>query len=242
VAPVISQGGVVNGANFGALIVPNSWATIVGTNLATTTATWNNAIVGGVLPTSLGGVTVDISGKPAYISYVSPTQINLLVPDIPTGLAQATVKNAGLTSNTANVVSTQYDIGFFVWPGNQPVATRLDFTYVARPGTFQGLNTVAAKPGEVIILWGTGFGPTTPAAPVGVLTPSNQTYSTSTLPTVSFTLVPATVYGAALAPGFAGLYQLAVQVPESLPDGDHQINAGIAGVLAGQGLVLAVKR
>ena len=40
-----------------------------------------------------------------------------------------------------------------------------------------------------------------------------HTYSTSTLPTVTIDNVSATVYGAALAPGFAGLYQVAIQVP-----------------------------
>jgi len=55
-------------------------------------------------------------------------------------------------------------------------------------------------------------------------------------------LTPATVYGAALSPGFAGLYQLALQVPDTLPDGDFQINASIAGMPFGQGLVLAVHR
>ena len=56
-------------------IQPGSWVTIYGTNLATSTATWT-----GNFPTSLGGTTVTINGKPAYLSYVSPTQIDLQAP------------------------------------------------------------------------------------------------------------------------------------------------------------------
>jgi len=50
------------------------------------------------------------------------------------------------------------------------VATHVDFSVAAGNGTL-GAPTIPAKPGETIILWGTGFGPTTPAAPVGVEVP-----------------------------------------------------------------------
>lgn len=93
---------------------------------------------------------------------------------------------------------------FFPWPNNQAVATHQDYMYAAAPGTFSTLTTVAAKPGEVIILWGTGFGATTPATLPGDLVPSDQVYSTSTPVTVTLDQIPCTVYGAALAPGFVG--------------------------------------
>jgi uncharacterized protein (TIGR03437 family) len=50
------------------------------------------------------------------------------------------------------------------------------------------------------------------------------------------------VYGAALASGFAGLYQVAIQVPLSLADGDWPIQAAIAGVQSPTGVVLSVHR
>src|SRR5215472_18440033 len=75
--PAFTASGVVNGASFAPGVVANSLATIQGTNLASVTDTWNNSLANGQLPTSLDGVTVLFNGKPAYLTYVSPTQINL---------------------------------------------------------------------------------------------------------------------------------------------------------------------
>ena len=111
-----------------------------------------------------------------------------------------------------------------------------------RPGTFSGARYNSAKPGEVVILWGTGFGPTNPAAPVGVPVPGNKAYATSTTPAVTINNTPAKVFGAALAPGAAGLYQIAIQVPTALADGDWPIQAGIGGVQSPTGTVLTVQR
>jgi len=230
----------INGASFQGPIVPNSWATILGTNLAAVTDTWDKSIVNGKLPDKLDGVTVTIDGKPAYLYYVSSGQINFVVPDIAFGSVQVTVTNSSGTSAAFTATSSQYGPAFFVWPGNQAVATRQDFSWAVKNGTFAGTATVAAKPGDTIILWGTGFGPTTPVAPEGSLTPSDRTYSTSSLPTVTIDNLDAKVYGAALTPGFAGLYQVAIQVPTPLADGDWPVIASIGGVQSPAGVVLSV--
>jgi hypothetical protein len=66
---------------------------------------------------------------------------------------------------------------------------------------------------------GTGFGPTSP----------NATYNTATTVSVKVGTESATVYGAALAPGYAGLYQVAIQIPASLANGDYPVLATISG-------------
>jgi len=241
-APSISSNGIVNGASFQAGLVANSWVTILGANLSPVTDTWAKAIVNGALPTSLDGVSASVGGKPAYIYYVSPTQINILAPDVAAGSTQVTVTTPSGTSSTFTVASSIYAPAFFSWPNSQVVATHQDYSFAARSGTWAGSTTVPAKPGDVIILWGTGFGPTSPAAPIGVQVPSTQTYSTSTAPTVTINNVAATVYGAALAPGFAGLYQVAIQVPSSLADGDWPIVAAIGGVSSPSGMLLTVRK
>jgi uncharacterized protein (TIGR03437 family) len=238
--PSISTNGVVNGASFQPGIVPNSWATIGGTNLASKTDSWANAIVNGEFPTSLDGVSVMIAGKLAYINFISSGQINLVVPDVGFGSLPVTVTTAAGTSATYMVTSSQYGPAFFEWPNSQPIATRLDYSLVVKNGTFAGATTVAAKPGDVIVLWGTGFGPTNPIATPGMPVPGSPTYSTTTLPTVTINNVPAKVYGAALTAGFAGLYQVAIQVPDPLADGDWPIQAEIGGVKSPATILLTV--
>jgi uncharacterized protein (TIGR03437 family) len=229
-APAITSGGVVNGASFQSGIVPNSWLTIQGSNLASTTDTWANAIVNGKLPTTLDGVSVNVGGQGAYVYYISPTQINVLAPNIGPGSAQVTVTTASGTSSAVTATAQAVQPAFFLWPGSYAVATRQDFSFAVKAGTFSGVTTTPAKPGDVLILWGTGFGPTNPAAPVGVQVPADQTYSTATPVSVMIGANAATVYGAALAPGFAGLYQVAIQVPASLANGDYPVVATINGV------------
>jgi uncharacterized protein (TIGR03437 family) len=185
-------------------------------------------------------VSVTIGGKAAYIDFISPGQINLLAPDVGFGPVLLTVTTPGGTSATFTVTSNQYGPAFFEWPNGQPVATRQDFSWAVKNGTFSGATTTPAKPGDVIILWGTGFGPTNPIAPFGAPVPSDKTYSTTILPDVTINNIPATVYGAALAPGFAGLYQIAIQVPASLADGDWPVEATIGGVHSPTNVVLSV--
>jgi uncharacterized protein (TIGR03437 family) len=239
--PVISAGGVVNGASFQTGIVPGSWFSIFGTNLANTTDTWSNFIVNGKLPTVVDGVSVTVAGQPAVISVVSPTQINAQAPNVGTGPVPVIVTNSNGTSATVTVTSTAAAPAFFLWPGSQVAATRnADGTNAVKPGTFSGVTTTAAKPGDVLILWGTGFGATTPPVAAGIETPASPIANTSPVTmTLGTTNVP--VIYAILSPGFAGLYQIAITVPSPLPDGDYPLVATIGGVASPSGVILSVK-
>ncbi len=232
---------VVSGASLLPDIAPNSWVTIFGSSLASTTDNWNNYIVNGALPTSLDGVSVTIGGTLAYINYISPGQINLIAPAVTSGPVSVTVTNGTVTSAAFTVTASQYAPAFFAWPGNQVVATHLDFTDAAKAGTFPGITTVPAMPGETVILYGTGLGPTTPSAPVGSLVPATATYETSTLPTVTLNNSPVTVVGAALTPGAVGLYQVAIQIPSSMANGDFPVQVSIGGMTSPLGLILTVQ-
>ena len=155
------------------------------------------------------------------------------------------VDNNGAISGSFNAFPPgSFAPAFFTWPNSQVVATRQDYTYAVAPGTFAGLTTIAAKPGDVLILWGTGFGPTTPAVQDGAEVPSDQEYATSTTPTVTINNVPATVYGAALAAGYTGLYQVAIQVPSTLGKGTYPIVATMGlvdGISSPSTVMLAVQ-
>jgi uncharacterized protein (TIGR03437 family) len=239
-SPTIAANGVVNGASFKSGIVPGSWGTIQGTNLSSVTDTWDNFIVNGRLPTMVDDVSVTVGGQSAYVYYISAGQINFIVPEVPAGSQEVVVTNSAGASAPVSATVSEFGPAFFAWPNNQVVATFQDFSYAAASGTFSGITTTPAKPGDVVILYGTGFGPTNPMPGQGFETPSNTTYNTQTLPTVTVDNVPATVYGAALAPGFAGLYQVAIQVPSSLSAGNWPVVATISGASSPTGLVLAV--
>jgi uncharacterized protein (TIGR03437 family) len=223
--------GISNAAGGQPLVAPNSWVSVYGSNFAPADFSddWSKSIVNGKLPSTLDGVSVTVGGQVAYVSYVSQTQVNALLPDVGFGPVQATVTTPAGTSTSITVNSQQYSPAFFPWPKSQPVATHVDYTLAAKDGTFPGTATVPAKPGEVVILWCTGFGPTNPAAPTGVPLPASPIYNTASPVTVTIGGVPASVYGTALAPGFAGLYQLVVTVPASLQNGDYAVVASING-------------
>jgi uncharacterized protein (TIGR03437 family) len=180
-------------------------------------------------------VSVSVGGQPAYVYYISPTQINVVAPNIGAGSVSVTVSNGNGTSAAATAVSSTVGPAFFTWPNNQPVATHsADATggpsgWAVKNGTFSGVTNVPAKPGEAIILWGTGFGPTNPVVPVGVQVPTDKVYYTATPVTVTINGTSAAVYATALSPGFAGLYQVVVTVPPSMANGDFPLVATING-------------
>lgn len=232
--PVIT--GVNNAPGGQTTVAPNTYVALYGTNFAAAgfSDDWTHSIVGGNLPTKLDNVSVTFGGQPVYVSYVSSGQINVLLGNVGSGPVQVVVTTAAGSSAGVNVQVQQYSPAFFSVPGGngQPVATHLDGTLALGPGTISGLNTVPAAPGETIVLWGTGFGPTTPAYPLGVSIPSTSTFVTTSNVTASINNAPAAVYQsvAALATGFAGLYQMGITVPSGLANGSYTLTATVNGV------------
>ena len=220
-------------------IVPGAYVSIYGDNLAPATLDWTASIVNSQLPTQVGGVSVTVGGKPAYIQYVAATQINILAPALSAGAAPVQVTNAGLVSAPFASTAQAYNPEFFLW-GQYAVATHLDYSDCAKTGMWPGVTTTPAKPGEWITLWGSGFGPT--PATLGSLTPGNQVYTTAPV-TATVGGVSAPVYGgtAALSPGFAGLYQVTIQIPASTPNGDAVVRATIGGVQSPNNVYLTVQ-
>jgi uncharacterized protein (TIGR03437 family) len=231
---------VVNTASSQAGFASAGWVTIFGTNLSPVTDNWTASIADGGLPTSLDGVSVTIGGLPAYVEYISPTQVNAVAPNAGAGTVPVTVSAPNGASTTAMAVARTVQPAFFQW-GAYAVATRQDYTYAAKNGVFPE-TTVPAAPGDTIILWGTGFGPTNPAAPIGAEVPSSATYFTAGAVIVSLGNTPVTVYGAALTPGFAALYQVAIQIPESMADGDYPVVATVSGAQSPSSVLPTVRR
>jgi uncharacterized protein (TIGR03437 family) len=136
------------------------------------------------------------------------------------------VTTAAGNSDPFAITAQTVQPAFFTW-GNYAVATRTDYSYAVPNGTLS-VPTTAAQPGDIVILWGTGFGNTSPLAPIGQEVPPAD-YSVSGV-TVTIGSTAATVYGTALAPGLASVYQVAIQVPTSLADGKYPLVVTVNGV------------
>src|SRR5262249_4518844 len=149
-----------------------SWVTIKGSNLANIDANgriWRaDEIVNNKLPTSLDNVSVTINGKDAYVYFISPAQINVQAPsDTATGSVSVVVKNNGAASAAFTAQLNPYSPAFFMYGPPYAIATRFpDNALIANPSVVP--NTIAAKAGDVITLWATGFGSTSPDTPAGI--------------------------------------------------------------------------
>ncbi len=244
--PALTQGGVVNAGSGKAEIASGTWVSIFGTNLATKLRVLDGPdIVNGILPTALDGAGVTIGGKPAFIGFVSPTQINALVPDdTATGDTQIIAKN--VNGESTAITSTRVAISPAFLPftdadGKKYVAARhADNSIMAKAGQFAGLTTTPGKPGEVVVLYGVGFGPTNPAGTSGTV-PTAIARLTNSL-TLRIGDIPVTPSYAGVSPGSAGLYQFNVQIPDSLPNGDAAVTVTINGATTQSNIFITVQR
>ena len=238
--PVGNITAVANAGSFQPTVASATWVSIFGTNLSAVTYTWQSSdFVNGLLPTSLQGVSVTINGLPAYIDYLSPTQINVLAPDdVTTGPVQVQVTAAQQASNSVTVQKSQFAPAFFtIDNGAYVAALHADYTLVGSANLLPGVTTQPAQPGETILLYGTGFGPTNPALPTAQLVTTPAVLANSVQVTIGG--VAATVVYAGLVQ--PGLYQLNVTVP-NLPNGDAAVVATIGTVSSQTGVSVTVQQ
>jgi uncharacterized protein (TIGR03437 family) len=236
--PAPSINTVVNAGSFQSGAASATWLSIFGPNLSTTTYTWQDSdFVNGMLPTSLEGVSATINGVAAFIEYISPTQINVLAPDdATTGPVQVQVTVAQQASNSLTVQKTQFLPAFFTFDnGAYVTAQHANYELVAPSGLYPGVTP--AQPGETILLYGTGFGPTTPAVPTSQLVTTSEPLANSVQVTIGG-ITASVVFAGLIGPG---LYQLNVTVPASLPSGDAAVVATIQGVSTQTGVSIAVQ-
>jgi uncharacterized protein (TIGR03437 family) len=244
-APAVS--GAVSDATFapaaasGAMVTAGSWVAIFGTNLAPAgdSRALNPAteIVDGTLPTTLDGTSVTVNGKPAFLGYISPTQVNIETPDdTAVGPVSVVVATASGASTPIALNLQKYAPGFFPsGHGNYLAAQHADSSPV---GGYAGATP--AKPGETIILWGTGFGPSSPiATPAGqVITAAPASPGNLAGITVTIGGVPAAISYAGIT--LSGLAQINVTVPAGLANGDAAVVASVGGVSSPASATIAV--
>lgn len=252
--PAISSGGVIAAAAFNptAGIAPGTWLEIYGTNLATTTRGWQGSdFSGNNAPTSLDGVSVTIGGQSAYVDFVSPGQVNVQAPDnipigsgVPLVLTNAQGQSDAYSIDTSSLAPALLAPPTFTVNGTQYVVATFPATnsggvvYVAPTGAINGVNTRPATAGDVITLYGIGFGPVSPTNGAGVI--ATQSNSLTNPVSVFFGQTPATVLYQGLAPGLVGLYQFNVVVP-SIGAGNWPLVVQAGGVTLPQSAVITTQ-
>jgi uncharacterized protein (TIGR03437 family) len=248
--PVIEFPGVVSASGFGdfATIAPGTWIEIYGTFLSSSTRQWSgNDFVNGVAPTSLDGVKVSVGGKAAFVNYISSGQVNALVPsDVPTGLQPVTVTNGNGTSDKFWLLVNPTQPGLLAPPvfrlnGSQYLAAIFTdgATFAIPQNAIPGVPSRPAKPGDTLIVYGIGFGPVNSGDTAGTIVNDQNSLTTPVQFLLGTTTVTPAYYG--LAPGFTGLYQFNVVVPQVFPNAALPITLTLGGTKSGQTLYLAVQ-
>ncbi len=245
VGPVTIQS--VNVLSGGTDIAQNTWIEIHGAGLApanvgTNGMRWDAApeFASGRMPTGLDGVSATVDGKPAYIFWISPAQVNVLTPlDAAAGPAPVVLTFGGNASAPFIVNLKPLAPVFLVHGAGPYIAALHGNATLVGPASLStpGIPVTPAKPGEIVALYGTGFGlPTTPLAAGSAV----QFAPLSSLPAISIGGLAATVqYAGVISPG---LYQFNVVVPATAADGDNPVTAAYDSAGAFGGAILAVQR
>lgn len=237
-APVIML--VANAEGDVPVIAPNTWVEVKGTNLAPAgdVHIWQASdFFSNRVPDQLDGVSATVNGKPAFVYYISPVQVNILTPpDAMQGPVQVQLTNGGVQSAPVTVQSQGIAPSFFVFNGGPHVtAEHANGTFLGPASLYPGLTT-PAKPGETIVLFANGFGPVSPAVISGAI---SQSGTLSPLPAIKIGGVASTVLFAGLVA--LGQFQFNVVVPQSLADGDQPITATYNGMSTQPGTLIAVQ-
>jgi uncharacterized protein (TIGR03437 family) len=227
--PALTVTAVENGASFTSQITPGGFVTIKGTGFATAPLTAT------VVPwsTSFGGVSVSVAGTLCPIYYVSPTQINFLLPwKTPVGSYSLIVSANGQTVGPTNINIVSEAPGIFQYGANRAVAQNVNPNNLI-------LNSPSAPAavGSTIAAYVTGIGLVTNTPADGASSPgppalSQAVYLNSA--TIGGVNAPVTFLG--LTPGSVGLAQANITVP-NLPSGDYPLILNISGVQSTSALI-----
>jgi uncharacterized protein (TIGR03437 family) len=221
-APVLAKDGTLHNLNpvVGGALAPGTISQVYGSGLAATT------VAPGVLPlpSTFNGTFMLIAGISAPLYYLSNGQLNVQIPsELAPNQQYATIVSA----NGALTLPDQID----VVPAVPGVAATADGHVIAQHGLDYSLVDAGhpARPGEYLIIYLAGMGPTNPSVASGAISP----FAPVTIqPTVTVDGQTAAVAYAGLSPGSAGLYQINFQVPASAQTGDLSVVVTQNGITA----------
>ena len=215
----VFAGCVVDGASFGSAdsVSPGAMVTLFGSRMGPVQGV-EFQLESGVVPTTLAGTRVLVNGEPVPVLYSSYWQVNVILPyslplnSVPTIQVESD-REAGNALTGARVASAGISI-FRADPSpNRPAAG------LNQDGTVNSPQN-PAKPGSVVMLFGTGGGATVPPSVAGEVTPVGglRLLERQDIQVQITNSVYATVEYAGAAPGLlAGVTQLNVRLPETIP-------------------------
>ncbi len=239
-APAYSASSIVNAAsNQAGPIAPNTIVSLYGTDLAfATRGITPEDLRGQVLPTTLSGtgVRVLVGKLNANLYFVSPTQINFLVPasllagtvDVQIGLDSRYGPAVKINLSPASPALFQADAQF-------AVGTRPDGSTITKDQP--------AHPGDIVVFYATGLGIADRNLPDGQLPPMAYPIQRSAdfrVRIAGALLDRSSVYYVGVTPGYAGLYQVNVKLPDTV-DANPEVRIGFDDQMSPANVLFPVK-
>ena len=183
------------------------------------------------LPTELAGTVVTVNGVRAFLLFVSATQINLLLPfEIEGDEAEVVIATPAGTSEAIIVALADVQPGIFF-----DTATGLGAIRNAANGVSLWEQPLPA--GAAAAVFCAGLGPVEPAAGSGVAAPFDPSSATVLPIEAEIDGQRVDVLFSGLAPGFAGLYQVNIQLRPGLPPGRHVLVIHVGGLASNEVLI-----
>lgn len=222
-SPALNRRGLVNGASFSqaAVVSPGSIVSLFGISLAPGI----EAAVTLPLPTSLLGVQVLVNGTAAPLFFVSPSQINFqMLSGITDPTIQVVVVSTGVRSLPLDVPLVAEEPGLFT----------ISADGAGQAAALNGDNSAnrsgnPAAPGSVLQIFATGLGKVDPPVSPGQPAPADPLSLTLAKPVVRIGGAVAELLFSGLAPGFVGLNQINVRIPQGLAPGQQNLQVELNG-------------
>ena len=183
------------------------------------------------------------------MAYVQGDQINFQAPTL-TNAASASVVVIANPSGPNElrsdpfVVTTQqaFAPALFTFNGKSVAATNAAGTAIIGDGTIP--TSVPAKPGDIVVMYATGLGNTTPAFSPGDIANTAARLAAAVSVSVGGIQVPDAdvLYAGASPQSICGLQQINVRLPAALPDGNVPVTLSMGGTQSQPGITIAIKK
>jgi uncharacterized protein (TIGR03437 family) len=190
-----------------------------------------------------------LNGQNAPLVYVQSDQINLQAPVLPAmgQVSAVVIANPGTSNELRSdpfTVTAQQALApaLFTLDGKSVAATNAGGTALVADGPVP--NAAPAKPGDIVVIYATGLGQTTPAFSPGDVANAAAPAANPVSLTIGGVAVPPSdvLYAGVTPQSICGLQQINVRLPATLPDGPAAVLLSTGGVQSPAGVTIPVKR